>query len=606
MSPTSHRAPAAPSADEVTKVLDTNKDLLRAKGLSGTVRVRGFDAPDDGVEVTYTILTSRPTGATAAIAVPLEGGRKWAVPNFPQGPVGEPASQVVVEDLERRAETFVKAGTDLQWQGDVQGAVSPIAESTIIHRTQRKPYAVTCGVFVTMMIAGWDYQHSTYAADQNTRQHTWVDLPGDIKQSGLGQANRIARFFHARGQLWQMTNPSQLRAGDIVFYSPVEAPNDRRSPESGNGAYFGNVYHVALHLGAGRVIHSWGRASGAGVVEGDLNTSGMANVVLVARPQWKTDLGSSENADAGAPASTIRRLAGADRVATSVAVAEASPESTSAVLATGRDHADALVAAGLASRSASPIYLTTARGGIEDHVLESMRGRGVSTVTIVGGTGAVPASVESSLRKAGMDVRRIAGKDRFVTAVEVARQTAAVSGDKPTRVLLADGRGFADALSAGAVSKRASAVVLLTDGSTLPRTTAAELRANGDRKVVAVGGAAVSAAESARIPLAQRIAGADRYATAAQLAVTYPGSEQRAVLATGTDFPDALTASVLAAQGNANLLLSRPDALPVSSMDRVKELDAPARIDVVGGPGAVGWSAVRPVFAELGVRDWAS
>ncbi|HET9878408.1 MAG TPA: cell wall-binding repeat-containing protein [Candidatus Limnocylindria bacterium] len=86
----------------------------------------------------------------------------------------------------------------------------------------------------------------------------------------------------------------------------------------------------------------------------------------------------------------------------------------------------------------------------------------------------------------------------------------------------------------------------------------------------------------------QRIAGADRYATAAAVsAATFQPGTPVAFIATGTAFPDALAAGPAAAALRGPILLVKPDWLPDATRAELLRL-RPGRIVVVGGPAAVG------------------
>ncbi len=89
-------------------------ELQQARGLSGTVRTAGDEYPGDGAGMTYTVTSTRPTDETANVAMPLADGQ-WAVP---QGFASAPSTQsnaAATEDLINRGQTFVDAGTQLQW-----------------------------------------------------------------------------------------------------------------------------------------------------------------------------------------------------------------------------------------------------------------------------------------------------------------------------------------------------------------------------------------------------------------------------------------------------------------------------------------------------------
>jgi len=84
-----------------------------------------------------------------------------------------------------------------------------------------------------------------------------------------------------------------------------------------------------------------------------------------------------------------------------------------------------------------------------------------------------------------------------------------------------------------------------------------------------------------------RLAGADRYATAAAVsASTFAAGAPVAYVATGLDFPDALAGAVAAGRAGGPLLLVRPAAVPPATAAELKRLK-PTRIVVLGGSGVV-------------------
>jgi putative cell wall-binding protein len=72
-------------------------------------------------------------------------------------------------------------------------------------------------------------------------------------------------------------------------------------------------------------------------------------------------------------------------------------------------------------------------------------------------------------------VNTLAGGDRYATAVAVAARYAAVTGHAPTRVGLASGAVFPDALSGGAYAAKIGMPLVLTDPQTLSPETAGYL-----------------------------------------------------------------------------------------------------------------------------------
>jgi len=78
-----------------------------------------------------------------------------------------------------------------------------------------------------------------------------------------------------------------------------------------------------------------------------------------------------------------------------------------------------------------------------------------------------------------------------------------------------------------------------------------------------------------------RVSGADRYATAANLAASFPTSSP-VFIATGKDFPDALAGTAPAAAQHAAILLTSPTSLPSGTATALSAL-APSSITILGG-----------------------
>lgn len=91
-----------------------------------------------------------------------------------------------------------------------------------------------------------------------------------------------------------------------------------------------------------------------------------------------------------------------------------------------------------------------------------------------------------------------------------------------------------------------------------------------------------------------RLAGADRYATAAAVAGQFPPGLPTAYVATGQDYPDALTGAALAGWQDAPVLLVTAGSVPAETAAALLRL-RPGRIVVLGGAAAVS----DPVLAAL-------
>ncbi|MHB1739114.1 MAG: G1 family glutamic endopeptidase [Actinomycetes bacterium] len=320
-----------------------------------------------------------------------------------------------------------------------------------------------------------------------------------------------------------------------------------------------------------------------------------------------------------AAASAWTRLAGTDRYATAVAVAQAGfPHGAPvAVVATGTSFPDALAADYLAGQVGGPVLLT------EPNLLPAatsgeLSALGVSTVYVVGGLGAVSASVASaisSLHAPGggpVTLIRLGGTDRYATAALVAGQVASshvgVVGGVRT-ALLATGTGFADALAGSAAAAGAHLPMLLTSPTVLSPQVLPTLRALGVTSVVILGGTgAVSATVATALSTAgltvSRLGGADRTATATLVASwetsTLGFTATAVAVARGDDAGggvDALALGVLAGLGHEPLLLAASPTGLGAGLSAWLSADT----TLTGGVVAGGAGAISPgVLADLG------
>lgn len=95
-----------------------------------------------------------------------------------------------------------------------------------------------------------------------------------------------------------------------------------------------------------------------------------------------------------------------------------------------------------------------------------------------------------------------------------------------------------------------------------------------------------------------QIAGADRYATAIEASKkAFPNGAETVVLATGTNWPDALGGSALAGASNGPLLLTPPTTLPANVKAEIERLGA-KHVYILGGTGAVS-AAVESALGDL-------
>lgn len=267
-------------------------------------------------------------------------------------------------------------------------------------------------------------------------------------------------------------------------------------------------------------------------------------------------------------APVITRLAGSNRYQTSVAIAQNGwTQSDTVILATGADFPDALAGSVVARKYNAPLLLTPP-AGLDAGVAQEIRALQARQVIILGSSSAVSDSVARELESQGLAVPRLQGADRFATAVRIAQAVAGAA--TPNSVYLANGDGFADALSVAPVAARLQLPVLLTSSDTLPAVTLSYLLDAHVSHVTLIGSSVVisdsikTLLQSKGISV-DRLQGADRFATNTAVAASSGSDFSNVYLATGLDFPDALSGAALAALHNSMVIQVQPNQLPWST-----------------------------------------
>lgn len=300
------------------------------------------------------------------------------------------------------------------------------------------------------------------------------------------------------------------------------------------------------------------------------------------------------------------RLSGLDRYETSVSISNEGwiDSADTAIITTGLDFPDALSAAPLAKKYNAPILLTSPNS-LNLKVSAELTRLGVTKVFIIGGTGAVSTNIETQLKSKGITYTRLSGKDRYETSVAVANAVG-VTGN----LVVATGENYPDALSIASWAANNGAPIILTGCKSIPACTAAYLNSVAGKvstTYVIGGDGVVSNAVMYKLKNPKRVGGKDRFATNLAVLNTFKGDFDfsKLYIATGNQFPDALSGSALAAQSKSAIVLSNSGSLPdiKSFIDSVKGSLNSAY--VLGGTGAVSDSAVSslvpPIIAKLDI-----
>jgi putative cell wall-binding protein len=266
----------------------------------------------------------------------------------------------------------------------------------------------------------------------------------------------------------------------------------------------------------------------------------------------------------------VIRVSGDNRYLTSV---EASKKgfpygAKTVVLATGENWPDALGGSALAGAVRGPLLLTKT-AALTAEVLAEIGRLKADSVYILGSTAAVSADIENALKAelGAANVLRLGGANRYETAKKVADKTIELLGDDYTgNAFVATGLNFADAAAAAPLAAALGRPILLAN------INAGTVYVPGKTTEVDILGSPAAVPSSIETALnkllgdadVERVGGINRYATAAmiaQLGVDEGMSWNGVGLATGLNFPDALSGGAMLSEFNSVLLLTRPDFL---------------------------------------------
>lgn len=264
-----------------------------------------------------------------------------------------------------------------------------------------------------------------------------------------------------------------------------------------------------------------------------------------------------EKAQANFDANKQIRLAGSDRYETAYAVAEqmklnkGESKFKNVVVASGDNYPDALSGNYLAFTKNAPMLLTNQYevDNTAEYIKNSIEPNG--TVYILGQTSAVPASLEQKLR--GINIKRIGGSDRFETNLLILKE-ARVHGEE---LIVCSGLNFPDAVSASAANRP----ILLADDK-LSVSQKNYLSTIDPLKVYFIGGdkAVPKEVRDEFTGNTVRLAGSDRFETSRLIAENlFPSHQDRVILASGLNFPDALVGGAFNQDTRVPVLLVGPD-----------------------------------------------
>ncbi|WP_010676961.1 WG repeat-containing protein [Bacillus timonensis] len=290
----------------------------------------------------------------------------------------------------------------------------------------------------------------------------------------------------------------------------------------------------------------------------------------------------------------VKRLSGTNRYQTAIEISkEGFPKANTVVIARGDDFPDALAGTPLAYQLDAPILLTRTHSlGID--VQDEIKRLGAKKGVILGGSAAVSLEVEKQLKDLGLTIERVSGKSRFQTAEKIAQK---LTSNKEAAVVVY-GYNFPDALAIAPYAARNGYPILLTNIEKIPNST--ENIVDQYNQTFIIGGEyAISREVEWRVPSPTRISGKDRFQTVDRIMTKFGKEDSEfGFIATGNEFADALTGSVLAAKRKGPLILTIPHVLP-KPFESTIENKRFKNVTLLGGQNAIRISVEKDIKEKV-------
>lgn len=292
------------------------------------------------------------------------------------------------------------------------------------------------------------------------------------------------------------------------------------------------------------------------------------------------------------------RLGGSDRYETSAKISQSgwTTSSSYAILTNGYGFADAVSSTPLAKKYNAPILLTE-KDSIPDGTLNELKRLNVSHVIVLGGGGVVSEGVISQLQQNGMDVKRLGGSDRFETSVKIADDLGSTSSE----VIVATGFDYSDALSISSIAAKRNIPILLTDSSSVPDSIKSYVLNHKFSKIYVLGGTdEISNDIESTFTGVERIAGADKYERNINILNKFKSDLDlsNVCVASGKDFPDALSGSAFASNLNAPVVLVDDNNIKDITINFIKTNCTKGNLYILGLQGSVKDSTISSLCGD--------
>lgn len=291
------------------------------------------------------------------------------------------------------------------------------------------------------------------------------------------------------------------------------------------------------------------------------------------------------------------RIFGLDRYETSAKICDKEFTSNTEVafIVSGENFPDALCTSPLAKKYNAPILLTS-KNELNSNVNERLIKLNVKKVFIIGGNGSVSKKVEDEIKALNIQVERISGTTRYETSVKIAEKM-----DESYEAVVTTSSLFADALSIAPIAAMKSMPILLVNKNNIPKETEEFIKNQNINKVYLIGGPGViTDTVKNKLPNAERLYGNTRYETNINIINHFKDELDLSnpIVASGENFPDALSGSMLAAINKTPLVLLNDNPGKATDNFLKGNNDGLKEITILGGLSGVSEDAYSYAIGE--------
>lgn len=283
------------------------------------------------------------------------------------------------------------------------------------------------------------------------------------------------------------------------------------------------------------------------------------------------------------PYSSVIRYAGVDRYDTAAKINNgANIKSNTAIISSGNSFPDTISASVLAGQLNANLYINNP-SSITEELNSAIESGKIKKAYIVGGN-PISSKIRKNMINKGIEIIDFKGTNRFDTSALVAEQS-----HNKSKVFLANGIDFPDSLSIAPVVLKENSALVLTDGNNL--TNKVQNILNNASEIIIVGGTnSVSAKLGDDLrnsgKKVSRISGPDRYETSINITNKFYQNADFVLTASGKNYADALTGTILANKYSAPIILNNGTSLTNSYVNYLNS----TKIDtlyILGGTNSV-------------------